>query len=59
MERITSEELKGLSDREAILAFERIKRDHSLGLLNDTVTPVENALLLEEELRSRGYCLLI
>jgi hypothetical protein len=53
MERLTRKELKTLSDREVKIAHDRIKRDYSLGLLNDRVTPVENALLLEAELRRR------
>lgn len=55
MQRLTREEVKKLTDREVKLAFERIKRDSSLGLLSDRVTPLENTRLLEEELRERGY----
>ena len=55
MQRLTREEVKKLTDREVKLAFERIKRDYSLGLLSDRVTPLENTRLLEEELRERGY----
>lgn len=51
---ITRDEIKTLSDRELKTAHERILRDFSLGLLNDRVTPVQNARLLEEELRERG-----
>jgi hypothetical protein len=54
MERLTRQDLKTLSDREVKIAHHRIKRDFSLGLLNDRVTPVENAMLLEAELRRRG-----
>ena len=54
MERLTRKDLKTLSDREVKIAHDRIKRDYSLGLLNDKVTPVENALLLEAELQRRG-----
>lgn len=54
MERITREETRDLTDHELEIAHERILRDYCFGLLNDKVTPVENALLLEEELRKRG-----
>ena len=54
MERLSREELKKLTDREVKIAFERIKRDYNHGILNDKVTPLENARLLEEELRSRN-----
>lgn len=55
MERLTSEEVKDLTDREVKIACERIKRDYSFGLLSDKVTPLQNTRLLEEELRHRGY----
>jgi len=55
MNRISREEAKSLSDRELMTAHDRIARDYSLGLLNDRITPVQNTLLLEEELRERGY----
>lgn len=55
MQRLTREEVKNLTDREVKIACERIKRDYSYGLLSDTVTPLENTQLLEEELRERGY----
>ena len=55
MERLTKEEVKNLTDREVKIAFHRIKRDYSFGLLSDEVTPLENTQLLEEELRERGY----
>ncbi len=54
MERLTREEVKNLTDREVNIACERIKRDYSIGLLSDKVTPLENTQLLEEELRERG-----
>lgn len=53
MKRLTEEEVKNLTDKEVKLAFERIERDYSFGLLNDEVTPLENTQLLEEELRKR------
>ncbi len=55
MQRISREEAKSLTDRELMTAHDRILRDYSLGLLDDRVVPVENTLLLEEELRKRGY----
>ncbi len=55
MHRISREEVKSLTDRELVTAHDRILRDYSLGLLEDRVIPVENTLLLEEELRERGY----
>ncbi len=55
MERLTKEEVKALSDREVKIAYQRISRDYSFGLLHDKVTPVENTKLLAEELRERGY----
>ncbi|MCG2817529.1 MAG: hypothetical protein L6433_00750 [Actinomycetia bacterium] len=54
MQRLTREEVKDLTDREVYIACERIKRDYSIGLLSDKVTPLENTRLLEEELRERG-----
>ncbi len=54
MQRLTREEVKDLTDREVNIACERIKRDYSIGLLSDKVTPLENTQLLEEELRERG-----
>lgn len=53
MEKLTREELKNLTNKEVELACERIKRDHYFGRLNDRVTPVENAELLEQELQER------
>lgn len=53
MELLSRKEIKDLTDREVQIAHERILRDHSYGLLRDEVTPVENAHLLEEELRRR------
>lgn len=55
MERLNDEEIENLTDREILLAFERTKRDYSLGLLNDRVTSRANILILETELRRRGY----
>jgi hypothetical protein len=55
MERLTKDEVKTLSDREVKIAYERISRDYSFGLLYDKVTPVENTRLLAQELRERGY----
>jgi hypothetical protein len=55
MERLTKDEVKTLSDREVKIAYERISRDYSFGLLYDKVTPVENTKILAEELRERGY----
>lgn len=55
MERLTREEVRDLSDREVKIAYDRISRDYSFGLLYDKVTPVENTRLLAEELRDRGY----
>lgn len=54
MQRLSREEVRCLTDREVRIARERIWRDHSYGLLSDKRTPVENTLLLEEELRERG-----
>jgi hypothetical protein len=54
MERLTREELKDLTDREISIAYERISRDHSFGLLSDRATTFENTKLLAEELRERG-----
>lgn len=51
---MTREEVKNLTDREVKVACERIKRDYSYGLLCDRVTPRENTVLLEEEMRKRG-----
>lgn len=53
MEKLDREEVKELTDREVILAIERIQRDKSFGLLNDRVTPEQNIQVLEEELSSR------
>ena len=55
MERMTREEVHSLTDREVKMAYERIKKDHSYGLLSDRVTPLENTHLLEEELHKRGF----
>jgi hypothetical protein len=55
MKRLTREDVEDLTDREVKIACERIKRDYSFGLLSDKVTPLQNTLLLEEELRHRGY----
>jgi hypothetical protein len=57
MRRLTSEEVKTLTDNEVKIACERIKRDYSFGLLSDRVTPVQNTRLLEEELRRRGFAI--
>ncbi|MHB8896914.1 MAG: hypothetical protein ACYC99_17305 [Candidatus Geothermincolia bacterium] len=57
MRRISRDEVKDLTDKEVKIACERIKRDYSFGLLDDRVTPLENTMLLEEELRRRGYAL--
>jgi hypothetical protein len=57
MKRMTKEEVKNLSDREVKIAWKRIKRDYSFGLLDDKRTPVENTILLEAELRTRGITL--
>ena len=54
MQRLTREEVRNLTDREVSIACERIKRDYSIGLLSDKVTPLENTELLEKELRERG-----
>jgi hypothetical protein len=54
MKRMTTEEVKSLTDNEVKIAWRRIKRDYSFGLLDDKRTPVENAMLLEQELRTRG-----
>jgi hypothetical protein len=55
MRRMTREEVKHLTDREVKIACERIKRDYSFGLFEDRATPRENTILLEEELRKRGF----
>lgn len=55
MRTLTNEEIKDLSDNEVKIAWKRIKRDFSFGLLNDRVTPIENTMRLEEELRRRGF----
>jgi hypothetical protein len=57
MRRLTSDEVKDLTDREVKIACERIKRDYSFGLLSDRVTPIENTQLLEAELRRRGFAI--
>ena len=55
MKRMTKEELKGLSDKEVKTACERIKHDYSFGLLECKSIPRENTMLLESELRRRGF----
>jgi hypothetical protein len=57
MKRMTKEEVKNLTDREVKIAFERIRRDYYFGLFEDRVTPRENTMLLEAELRRRGFFL--
>jgi hypothetical protein len=57
MRRISREEIENLTDKEVKIACERIKRDYSFGLLSDKVTPLENTIVLEEELRRRGYAM--
>ncbi|MBN1289198.1 MAG: hypothetical protein JXA49_06140 [Actinobacteria bacterium] len=54
MERLTRKKVKDLTDGEVKTAYERIKRDHSFGLVNDKKTSVENTRLLEDELRDRS-----
>ena len=55
MKRMTQEELKNLSDREVKTACERIKHDYSFGLFECKSIPRENTMLLETELRRRGF----
>lgn len=55
MRKLTREEIQRLTDSEVMIARKRIQKDYSYGLLSDRRTPVENARLLEEELRKRGY----
>jgi hypothetical protein len=55
MKRLTKEEVKDLTDKEVKIACERIKRDYSFGLFEDRATPRENTMLLEAELRRRGF----
>jgi len=55
MKRMTSEEVKGLSDKEVKTACDRIKHDYSFGLFDSKVIPRENTMLLESELRRRGF----
>jgi hypothetical protein len=55
MERLYKEEIESLTDREVKVAYERIKRDYSLGFISDKVTFAENTQLLGKELRERGY----
>jgi len=54
MERLTREEVRKLTDKEVRIAYRRITRDYSYGLLNDKVTPLQNRTLLAEELHKRG-----
>jgi hypothetical protein len=55
MERLYKEEIESLTDTEVKVAYERIRRDYSLGFISDKVTFAENTQLLGEELRQRGY----
>ena len=55
MKRMTTEEVKGLSDKEVKTACERIKHDYSYGLFDRKEIPRENTMLLESELRRRGF----
>lgn len=55
MRRMTREEVEHLTDKEVKIARERIKRDYSFGLFEYGVTPRENTMLLEDELRKRGF----
>ena len=55
MERLNREEVESLTDREVKVAYERIKRDYSLGFISDKVTFAETTQLLGKELRERGY----
>lgn len=57
MERFTREEVENLTDEEVEIAFKRIDRDYSFGLLSDRVTPIENTQLLREELTRRGFAM--
>jgi hypothetical protein len=49
MKRMTKEEVKNLTDREVKIYY--------FGLFEDRVTPRENTMLLEAELRRRGFFL--
>jgi hypothetical protein len=55
MERLNKQEVESLTDREVKVAYERIRRDYSLGFISDKVTFAENTQLLGSELRERGY----
>ena len=55
MKRMTKEELKGLSDKEVKTACDRIKHDYSFGVFECKSIPRENTILLESELRRRGF----
>lgn len=57
MRRITREEVENLTDKEVKIARDRIKKDYSFGLLDDKVVPLRNTMLLEDELRRRGYAM--
>lgn len=57
MKRFTREEVENLTDEEVEIAFKRIDRDYSYGLLSDRVVPIQNTKLLKEELRRRGYAM--
>ncbi|MBN2167935.1 MAG: hypothetical protein JW738_01715 [Actinobacteria bacterium] len=54
MDRLKKKDVKNLTDKEVKTAYERIKKDHSFGLVSDRKTSAENARLLEAELRDRN-----